>query len=158
MPIYEMQKDAAAHFDITSSALRQWMKRPGFPDCSRGYDTDAIEAFQQTHNLKGSKIAEQAQTLKLAKLAGEVREQKAKADRLERLEEEARGNILRRDEMALASTEAITLTRDRLTAIPQSLCRLVPKKYHQQLRDEGRRLIKNILDEFARLYATADND
>ena len=149
MPIYEMQKDAAAHFDITSSALRQWMKRPGFPDCSRGYDTDAIEAFQQTHNLKGSKIAEQAQTLKLAKLAGEVREQKAKADRLERLEEEARGNILRRDEYLLACTEATTVARDMLLALVERIPKLVPKKYQPAVREEVRLVVHGALEACA---------
>ena len=77
---------------------------------------------------------------------------------MERQEQEARGNLMRRDIAELSVTEAITITRDRLGGIAKELCRCVPRKYHRVLRTEGSAIVRTILDDFARMMERALED
>ena len=52
--IVREQKEAARLLGITDRGLRDWMKKPGFPDWSAGYDVDAIRAWADDLRLKGS--------------------------------------------------------------------------------------------------------
>lgn len=52
--IVREQKEAARLLGITDRGLRDWMKKPGFPDWSAGYNVDAIRAWADDLRLKGS--------------------------------------------------------------------------------------------------------
>lgn len=149
MPVLREQKAAADALGVTPRTLRDWRAEPGFPDCSAGYDLDAIRRWRDEQTRKGSDEATQAKRLKLATQAQKLRLEKARADAAERAEQAAQGNILPRDECETAIAEMITLARDRLTALPKTLCRIVPRQYHRRLQDEGGKEIARILNEFS---------
>ena len=148
MPLVS-QKVAAEQLDITPRALREWMKEPGFPDASNGYDVAAVRRWRNERSKKGSDAGEQAKNLKLATAAQKLRIEKARADAAERAEETAKGNILPRDEFDTAVFEMLSLARDRLLGLPKSLCKLLPKSLHRKVQDEGGKEVTRILNEFA---------
>lgn len=148
--IVKLQKEAAELLGVTPTALRQWAKLPGFPDCSNGYDVEAIQRWRQEQDRKGSDTSHTLTKLKLGIQAQELRIKKVRADQAEREEQLAQGNILPRDEYELFAREVITIARDRLQAIPQTLCRLVPKEFHSAILTEGKDHIRRILTELAR--------
>ena len=152
------QKAAAEALGVTPRGLRDWMKEPGFPDCSAGYDLEAIADWQAARAKKGSAEGEQARKLKLAITAQKLRQEKAKADAAERSEEEAKNNILRRDEWELFAREAIQMARDRLMLLPQDLCKIVPQQYHRRIIEDGKQVVARILDEFARTLDRGPRD
>ncbi len=146
----EQQKEAAEILGVTATALRKWMKIPGFPDCSAGFDIPKIRKWQQDTAKKGSQLGTDLQKLKVAREAARLRKERVDADRAERLEEVARGNILPRDELTLSVAEIIQLATIRLMTIPKTLCRHLPKKYHRVLQREGERDVRKILEEMGR--------
>ena len=150
MTVVEQQKEAAALIGVSPKGLRDWMKEPGFPDCSAGYPIDAIRRWQQTRGKKGSEDGDRLRQIKLAREGQRLRRDKAAADRQEREEQVAQGNILPRDELTLATIEHVVLARDRLMGLPKEVCRVVPKRYHRKLQEQGTKIVRTILSEFAR--------
>lgn len=143
--------EAAKLLGVTEKTLGNWKKLPGFPECSSGYDLAKIKLWRTAHSLSSDKESAEARRIRLAIQKEKLRQEKIKADRAERDDEIARGNILPRDEWELFVREIIHLTRDQLISIPTSLCRGIPRKYHAKLRSEGRRRVEKILLEFSRL-------
>lgn len=150
MPIIREQKQAADRLGITARQLRNWQKEPGFPDCSSGYDLERIAAWREQTARKGSEESDQARKIKLAIAGQKLRQEKARADKAERENEIAKGNILPRDEWEHGLIEMVTVCRDALMAIPRELCRFVPKKYHKRLQTEGEKMVRRHLDHLAR--------
>jgi hypothetical protein len=152
------QKQAAAALGISDRALRMWMTEPGFPDCSSGYDVDIIRQWRDERNRKGSETSDQLQKLRVAMAAQKLRHQKAVADRKEREEEMALGNILPRDELEVALREIIQLTRDEMLALPQLLSRLVPKKHQAKVLAECKKEVEKRMTAFARRVERVEDD
>lgn len=144
------QVDAAERLEITPRQLRNWMGQPGFPDCSKGYPIGAIEDWRDQRQLKGSEDGAAIQRLRRELLEERVRQERCRAEALERAEQIAAGNVLPRDEYETWLAELIAISRDRLTAIPKELCRCVPKTHHRRLQTEGRAAVDRVLDELAR--------
>lgn len=46
------QVAAAAELKVTPRSLRDWAKKPGFPDCSKGYDLTAIRAWRDSRRRR----------------------------------------------------------------------------------------------------------
>ena len=143
------QKAAADALGITPRSLRDWMKEPGFPDCSAGYDIDEIKRWRDDRAKKGSELGDQAKKLKVATAAQKLRFEKARADAAEREERAAQGNILPRDELETAVAELISLARDRLSGVPKSLSKFLPKTLHRRFQDEATKEVQRILNELA---------
>lgn len=143
------QKAAAAALDMEPPSLRQWMAKPGFPDCSGGYNLPAIRAYIELARKKSKGEETKANRVHLLIKTQEARIKKADADRKERQEQIEQGNILPRDELTLFQREAIVLARDRLLSLPKELARLVPAKLKATLVREGEKRVRRILDELA---------
>lgn len=158
MTVERLQKDAAARLGITPTALRQWSKLPGFPDTSAGWDIAAIQQWRQQEDRKGSQQSDQTAQIRLATAAQKLRQEKVKAEQLERKNEQEKGNILPRDEWELFAAELITVARDRLQTIPQSLCRLVPPEFHAAMLTEGAQSVRRILEELSRSLSAGPDD
>ena len=144
------QKEAAEKLGITDRALRQWVKEDGFPDCSAGYDVAAIRTWREALGRKGSTVDRRVKRLKLRALREQVRIKTAEADKREREENEAKGNILNRETYELYVIECEQKARDRLLRLPKLLCRCVPKKFHATLQREADSELRKILEELVR--------
>jgi phage terminase Nu1 subunit (DNA packaging protein) len=147
-PVLE-QKEAARILGITDRALRDWIRKPGFPDHSAGYDIAAIRRWADARSLKNSSKAKNREYIEQQIQEQKLRLETAKADKAERENEIAAGNVLPRDEYETFVREVISVARDRLTLIPRDLCRYVPEKYHKVLQREGAKVIANITDSIA---------
>src|ERR1051326_4469132 len=144
------RKEAAQQLDVTERQLGNWKKEPGFPDCSQGYDLDAIRKWRETNARKGSKEGKLLRRLKAAGLRQQLRIRRAEADRIERRELEAQGNILNRDVYELFLIESQQKARDRLLRLPKLLCANLPAKFHRTLQAEADKEIRKVLIELAR--------
>lgn len=154
----EQQKDAAAALGVSPKALRDWMAEPGFPDCSQGYDVAAIEAWRNSRQRKGAELGNLKHAVQVATMQQKLRIEKARADEAEEERERAKGNLLYRDEHALAIREHVTICRD--TMIPELLnetCRLVPKEFHRRVQTEGRRVLEAALERLTRGLQSAES-
>lgn len=149
--IISSQVKLAKHFGVTSASVRKWKRQPGFPDSNDGYDTEEISAWLDARGRDSQQKTQQAQQANTLYRVASAKLKKLQADKLERQEQIAQGNILPRDEATLSLKESITITRDRLLSLPKELCRCIPKKYHKALREEGGMMVANILADFARL-------
>lgn len=150
--LIESQKQAAGLLGITDRALREWMKEPGFPTWEAGYNIHQIQTWAEGRGRKNSSKAQRMVALEEAIKEQKLRRETLLANKLAREEEEAKGNILRRDEWETFSREQITVARDRLALIPRELCRYVPEKYHKTIQGEGEKIIQKILDELAKNF------
>ena len=73
MAIIQLRKDAANLLGITPRQLGEWKHEDGFPDCSNGYDVDAIAKWREERNRKGSAKSEIDQQLRRALLAEKLK-------------------------------------------------------------------------------------
>lgn len=148
-----LKKDVADALGITSRSLRDWEKKPGFPKITRWDDSaiKTVRAWMEQESTKNSDGGKIDRDLTRAIKAQKLRQIKAAADAAELKNQIATGNLLPLDEYLSFCSEVITLTRDRLRAIPKRVAKSVPKKYQRQLIVEGEREVAVVLDEFARL-------
>ncbi|MFV0444405.1 MAG: hypothetical protein ACK5Q5_12620 [Planctomycetaceae bacterium] len=159
MPLIHEQKQAAKLLGVTTRTLRDWRAaNPDFPDTTNGYDIEAINRWRAAHEAKGSDEADLAAQLNKAIKVQKLRREKALADRAEREERIAQGNILARDEHETSFREIITVARDRLISLPKQLARLVPHKDRRRLQAEGDKLVRNVLDEMSRQFESMDEE
>lgn len=155
----------AEFFGVDPDTIRKAWRARGMPTKGpNGYDLAAIAQWRiryerdQAQPAAHDETRVQAAELSLASSALEVRIKNAAAERAERLEREAAGNVLDRAEYELATVEIITLTRDQLLSIPKLLCRLVPRKHHKKLRTEGDRQVRKALDDLANMLEAGPDE
>ena len=154
------RREAAAKLDITERSLADWARQPWFPKDAveigpdgrrRNWNVAQIRSARNNAGRKGSDQSERSQLL-----TEQIKQEQLESLRLKneraRLEHAINsGNVLQRDVAELSVVEAITITRDRLGGIAKELCRCVPRKFHAVLRAEGTKIVRSILDDFARL-------
>jgi DNA-binding transcriptional MerR regulator len=54
--IVQTQLEAAQRLGVEDRTLRRWMKNPGFPECSAGFDIQAIRAFLAHQNKPAAEL------------------------------------------------------------------------------------------------------
>lgn len=141
-------KQVAAAFGFHERTVQHWCSRgcPHSDTIPREFDRDAVaewlELYRETESDSRSTSELRRQLLESKALV-----ERLKAEKLQLSMDEARGNILPRDELVAAGRELIQTTRDRFMETPKRLARLVPKKYQSQLIQEGERFCKQILAE-----------
>jgi hypothetical protein len=166
MPLIPQQKLAARKLGVSATALRQWQGEPGFPHNAGGYDLDAIRAWLAA---KGSPkadadaddngtIAGRMNKAKLARAIANAKRDQVRAEREQRDNEIAKGNILARDELTLTLRELITQARTRLTNdLPRELAKRFPK-LRAKVLTVAEETVRKILDDFARDLAQLEID
>lgn len=155
-----LKKDVAKALGVTPRSLRDWEKKPGFPRVAtwNAAAVAKVREWMEQQDAKGSDGGKIDRDLSRAIKGQKLRMIKAQADAAELKNQIAAGNLLPRDEYLSFCSEVITLTRDRLIAIPKRVAKSVPKKYQRQLISEGMREVGVVLDEFARLLERGPAD
>ena len=151
--IVSSRNDAASLLGITPRVLGDWAKEPWFPADGKtpaGWNVPLIRKARDTYGRKGSEQSEKAIKLKLDLNAQKLRRETTRADKEERDQQVAQGNLIPRDEYELAMIEQITMARDQILTLPKLLARIMPKKFHKKLISEGDRKIRNVLEQLAK--------
>lgn len=150
--ILKTQKAAAKQFGIQASSFREWMKEPGFPDVSLGYDIDAIKRWRDANQKKGAELTEGLKKLSAAIKGEELKqariETETKSLKLDRL----RGDLYPKVAAHLAISTALTTMSDLLEQWLETIPVRsgVPEQFVQPLKsrlqdefDSGRQRIED---------------
>lgn len=149
----------AKHFGVSTRTIYQW-RCAGMPCEDHGryfdYDLDQVEPWVSSYRSEVNDPEEGGslnRQLKEAKLRVEL----AEAARLERLEEQARGNILPLDDYQLFATETIQNARDQFLRLPKEMKSHLCPKCQGKLK-ELESLVLNILEQLSRLSDGPDQE
>lgn len=122
------QIQAANELGVTPRTLARWRLIDTFPDCRRGYDLKAINAWRDEHGRKGSQYSEVMLKLRVATL-GEKLKQAVLQVRSDQLGLQAAEGKLIPTAAVKASIDLIlnTLQQWRAT-MPQAAAEMLPKR------------------------------
>jgi len=152
----------AVHYGVTPKTVYAW-RQAGLPCEAEGRlflyrlaDTDPwVDAHRQ---LKESEGLTPASRVRLQREKAKLRQERLKAAGMQRDEDAATGNVLRRDEWELFAVEVVQQARDRFMRLPKMLCKHVPQKYQRVLQREGEADVRKICVEMARALAQGVKD
>lgn len=149
----------AKHYGVTTRTIYQW-RGDGMPCIDRGRFFDYY--LDETDQWVSEKRAEEGGDEEAGSLNKQLKEAKLRielveAERLERQEEEARGNILPRDEYELFAAETIQDARDQLLRIPRLMKNHLCSKCQKKVT-ELEKQIKTALEQLAKLPEGPDKD
>lgn len=155
MAIIQTRKDAADLLGITARQLGDWKHEDGFPDCTNGYDIDAITKWREERNRKGSAKSEIDQQLRRALLAEKLKREKQK-NYLDKLAiEEAEGQLLKREFVERFIAGLLSGLGDWCEQLPGLMEAELPVKYGKKLRarleSELRRMRDQMADDLKRV-------
>ena len=142
----------ASRYSVSTKTVQNWI-RLGLPKhgTKRKYQFYASQTDPWVEAYRTEPAAESASTqINLGIKEEQLKQNRVKTQQVEREEQAAQGNVLSREEMRLSTIEQIQLARDGLMGIPKELCRMVPKKYHRKLQEEGTNAVRRILTNYAR--------
>lgn len=141
------QQQAAALVGKTASYFREhvaWIPRN--PD--KTYDGPAVVAAFLGRKSKEAE-GNSASQLKHRKLEAETKEAELKAERLDREEEEAIGNLIRRSEVAAAWRQHIALFAERMVGIADRIAPMLPANIAESLSEDIRKEIARNLTAYS---------
>ena len=155
MAIIQLRKDAADLLGITPRQLGEWKHEDGFPDCSNGYDVDAIAKWREERNRKGSAKSEVDQQLRRAMLVEKLKREKQK-NYLDKLAiDEAEGQLLKREFVERFIAGLLSGLGDWCEQLPGLMEAELPAKYGKKLRarleSELRRMRDQMADDLKRV-------
>lgn len=149
----------AAHYGVSTKTVYEWRQK-GMPCRKFGstweYDiseTDPWVTVAKKRANGGAADTDTANTatrIKIAREAEQLRLARAKANQAEREEEIARGNVLNRADYELHVAEAMELIQTQMMRVPMALTPMVPAKYRPQLKAEGEKKVRSILQQTAK--------
>lgn len=149
----------ARTYGVSTKTVQNW-RGVGLPSIDRGngfdYDLNETDPWVAAYRTEGDGDEETGSLNKQIKEA-KLRIELAEADRLEREEEQARGNILPRDEYELFATETIQNARDQLLRIPRLMKSHLCSKCHKKLQ-ELEKQIKTALEQLSKLPTGPDKE
>lgn len=158
------RREAAVQLGISVRTLNEWEHQPWFPASGKtaaGYLVSVIRAasprMQSSLPADGATedvTPEQYRRLQAQRIREQIRRDKADADKRERENQVAAGELYPRQEIDTLLCELCTVFRDRAADMPKALARLVPQAYRARLVEEGRKSVEKILREIkARMEA-----
>lgn len=137
MPFVTVQREAADLLGIAASSLREWMKQPGFPDTTIGYDIDKIKAWRDAHDKKNAELPGKLAQIKARITAEELRqaliETETKQIKLDRLKKDVYPAIAAHRTISMSLTTISDLLDQWLETIPVRSG--VPEEYQAGLRE-----------------------
>lgn len=149
----------ARQYGVSTKTVQNW-KGYGLPCIDRGngfdYDLNETDPWVEAYREEDGSD-EEAGSLNRQIKEAKLRIELAEADRLEREEEQARGNILPRDEYELFATETIQNARDQLLRIPRLMKSHLCSKCHKKLQ-ELEKQIKTALEQLSKLPTGPDKE
>lgn len=155
MPIVKEQKEAAQILDVTPRTIRDWREaHPDFPDCSNGYDTDAIEAWRQKLAKKGSEEGEQIRKVKLALGLEALKRERIATRRDENRLKAEEGEYLPRPTYELFGANLLSGLADWCEQIPDLIagqcCKKCAKTIGERLKKELDRRREQLAEDLKR--------
>lgn len=148
MVIHE-QKRAAAAIPISDRALREWEKVPGFPDFSNGYDIEAIRAWRDQHERKGSAEDKQTQTINRAMKLKQLSILTRKDRQLELANMAKEGELLDRRVYEAFVASLLAGIGDWCEQLPGLLVAEVPAKYGKKLQERAEEELRKMRQQLA---------
>lgn len=146
------QKQAAELLDVSPRTLRDWSALDGFPDCSSGYDIEAIREWREEHERKGSQQSETAKKLKLAISGEKLRQAQLQTRQMQIDLERKEGLLIPRKGVEQSAAVAMANLADWCEQFPDIAISQLPKKYQAKMRaiwkkllDDGRRQLASQL-------------
>jgi hypothetical protein len=159
MPLVARQTEAALRLGVTPRTLRDWRQLDGFPDCTRGYDLEAIQRWRQAHERKGSEAADAARKLKLAITAEKLRQMQLRTRR-EQLDLELKeGTLLPRKAVEQSVAVLLSALGDWCDQLPDLIAAICPNqrtaaKVRARLQQELDRRRAQLADDLKALGGT----
>lgn len=139
MPVIQQQVEAADILDVSARTLRDWSRLPGFPDCSTGYDTDAIQRWRQDNERKGSESDSTSKKLKLALLAEKLKQASVETKLASLKLETAEGTLIPRKGVELTAQVILSSLSEWCDQLPDLISGILPKKHRQVVANELKR-------------------
>jgi len=157
--IYKDQATVCRRLGIAPRTLQRDMKDPGFPDCSAGYDLEAIREFRLRRNRPATEARDEARELDLETKRHRKEQERLKAERMRHQLEEFEGNLLPRPVVELAIASILTHLGDWCDQFPEFIrnfcCRSCRDRVESALKKE---LDKGRADACQRLSAIEGTD
>lgn len=155
MPIIIEQKEAARVLGVTDRTLREWRTdHPDFPDCSAGYDTDAITAWRDAHAKKGSETDSAMLKLKLAQKAEELKQARIETQTKEHKLKVTEGELLPRPAYELFLATILASHADWCEQLPDLLagdcCKKCKKSLAERVKKELDRRREQLAEDLKR--------
>lgn len=137
------QKEAADRLGVTARTIRDWRdQHSDFPDCSAGYDLDAITAWRDRLAKKGSEDGDAARKLKLARQAEALKRDRLRTRDAELDIAEREKELLPRPTWELFAANLLSGLADWCEQLPDLIAGQCCKKCQKTLGDR----IKKELD------------
>lgn len=135
MPLVAQQTDAAEQLGITTRTLRDWMRLPGFPDCSGGYNVGSIRQWQESNARKGSEPEDAYRKIKLATAAEKLKQAQIETrDSQLRLEAKEK-TLLPRQAIERSAAVILSGLVDTCEQLPDLVAALVSKSEQAKVRE-----------------------
>src|SRR3990167_1956606 len=155
MAIVAEQKEAADKLGVTERTLRDWREQhPDFPDCSAGYDLDAITAWRDRLAKKGSDRGTQMQTLKVARAAEALKRDKIRTRKEELHLQEQEKELLPRPSYELFLANILSGLADWCEQLPDLLagecCKKCKKAIGPRIKAELDRRREQLAEDLKR--------
>jgi len=141
------QAQVANLLGVSDRQLRRWQTEPGFPDCTAGYEIQAIKAWRDARQLKGSEEADAGRRIKLARDAERLKRDKIVVQKEDLLLREMQKELLPRAAWELFAATLLTHLSDRLNQLPDIIAADTPRKYQRRIADRLRRELDSIRRE-----------
>jgi hypothetical protein len=138
MPVISQQTEAADYLGVTPRTLRDWSNQPGFPDSAKGYDTEAIEAWREREQRKGSTEDQTAKKLKLALTAERLKQAQIQTRRDQLELEKREGTLLPRKGVEESMAVILSSLVDWTEQLPDLIAAIVPADTQAKVRDRLR--------------------
>jgi len=166
MPLIVQQKEAAELLGVSSRTLRDWQAardENGFPDCSSGYETEAINAWRRDNQRKGSETSEAAKNIKLGTAAEKMKQ--ARFDtRLKEMEVgKEEGTLLPRKAVEQSAAVILSSLGDWCEQLPDLIAQICPnkksaEKVRTRLKSELDRRREQMADDLVSLGTDHQSD
>lgn len=154
--IVQEQKEAAEIIGVTPRTLRDWKRDypEEFPDCSEGYNIEALEAFRDEFAKKGSEGGSTLHKLKVGRQAEALKRDRIRTQREEyslRLQEE---ELLPRQVWNIFASNLLAGLSDAAEQLPDLIsgdcCKKCQKTVADRIKAELNRWREQLADDLKR--------
>lgn len=148
------QNEVARAFGMSPSTIKGSWQSAGMPGTHGNYNLAEIALWRLRHLEELDRKRRSVEDLDDAELKrrhaeAEARKLELQADRLEREEEQAMGNLVRRDSVTAAQKALIATFAERLVGIPDKLAPMLPTETSAELTEDIRGEISRALKALA---------
>ena len=148
------QKGVAAAFGMSPNTVSGSWANAGMPGTKGSYSLAEIARWRLQHLAEVERSRRSVEDLDDAELKrrhaeAEARKMELQADRLEREEQQAVGNLVRRDDVTAAMHAIINAFSEHLDGLPDQIAPMLPVANAAEITEDVRGLIKRMLKGFS---------